>query len=263
MYLALISTGTIWFMLDCALCVCLLGCYQHSLACSLCWPNFAGVTPGKDYASCGWVGGWERESALYSRKEQHLFFSLRQRTEEGETSVSKHAKIEERSRTQPISSSLWEDDIEESQSCQSSLAQKMSQSCRAPSKKSVPETSKPETSAAKNIPAGPSASKKRKELDDLTEDSSSLELVFASKELDWEEDVKDSCEESVFGIKKKRKLDMEGVQEPPVLQEGSAGDMEAKRLSVRAFLIIKFLRWQNSTLYVASPIRRMEHTKLK
>ncbi|KAJ6663912.1 hypothetical protein lerEdw1_008866 [Lerista edwardsae] len=153
------------------------------------------------------------------------------RTEEEETPVSKHAKIEERSHTQPISSLLWENDTEESQGGQISLAQKMSQSCIVPSRKSVPETSKLETTAAENIPAGQSASKKRKELDDLTEDSASLELVFASKELDWEEDIKDSCEESAFGAKKKRKLEMEGAQEPLVLQGGSAGGMKAKRLS--------------------------------
>ncbi|XP_066480063.1 nibrin isoform X2 [Tiliqua scincoides] len=177
----------------------------------------------------------ERDSQRQSNSITNYFQRAtpkRERTEEEETSVPKHAKIEDRSRTQPISLSLWENNTEGSQRGQCSLSQETSQSCIDPSRKSVAETSKLETTATENIPAGQSASKKRKELDDLTdEDSASLELVFASKELDWDEDRKERGEGSLSGVKKKRKLENEGAQEPLDLQLGNAGDVKAKRLS--------------------------------
>lgn len=175
----------------------------------------------------------ERNSQQQSNSITNYFQKAtpkRERSEEGETSVPKHAKIEERSCAQPVSSLLWQNNTDGSQRSQCSLPQETSQSCIYPNRKSVAETSKLVTTATENIPAGHSAPKKRKELDDLTEeDVASLELVFASEEFDKEEDMKDSSEERLFGVTKKRKLETDRAQET-VLQEGNAGDMAAKRL---------------------------------
>ncbi|XP_053101912.1 nibrin isoform X2 [Hemicordylus capensis] len=154
----------------------------------------------------------------------------RERIEDGETSISKYAKIEEKppqssDHTQPVPSLLWENTAESSQKGQCSIDQKKSQSFTDTSKKSVTENYKLETIASENIHAGKSASQKRKELDDFVEDSASLELVFESKELDWEVDTRDCGKESTCDVRKKRKLETKGDD----LQEGNTGN-EAKSI---------------------------------
>ncbi|XP_044279798.1 nibrin isoform X1 [Varanus komodoensis] len=148
----------------------------------------------------------------------------RERNEDGEASVSKYAKTEERptqvfSHTQPIASLLWENNaVEGSQKGQCVLDQKTNESYIDTSRKSEIETRKNEKTAAESMSDGKSSNKKRKELDDL-EDEASLELVFASRELDWKECLGSDGEESVQNAKKKRKLENKG---------GPSGDMETQ-----------------------------------
>ncbi|XP_060099515.1 nibrin isoform X1 [Heteronotia binoei] len=147
----------------------------------------------------------------------------RERKEEGETSVSKYVKVDEKSsqasiRTQLVTSLPLENKTEESQKGQCTLDQKMYQSSVDMTTKSVMESSKSEgKNPNENIPTRKSATKKRKELDNLVEDAASLELVFATKELDWEEDLEDGDGKS-GGMKKKRKVEIKGNG----FQEGSS-----------------------------------------
>ncbi|XP_015280332.1 PREDICTED: nibrin-like, partial [Gekko japonicus] len=156
----------------------------------------------------------------------------RERNEEGEASISKYAKVDEKPsqasvHTQPVTSLLLESKTEGSQKGQCTLDQKTNPSSVDMTTKSVMESSKSEEKDPnKNIPAGKSATKKRKELDDLVEDAASLELVFESKELDWEEDLGDGDGKSSGGMKKKRKLETKGN----VFQEGSSENRDTGKL---------------------------------
>ncbi|XP_061458761.1 nibrin isoform X2 [Rhineura floridana] len=132
----------------------------------------------------------------------------RERDEVGETSVTKYAKIEEKSsqassHTQPVTSLLRESSAGGSQKGPRTLDQKTNESYTGGSRKSILEKSQLENNNNENI----YASKKRKELNDSVEDEASLEVVFASQELDWEEDVGHDGEGSAEGAKKKRKLE--------------------------------------------------------
>ncbi|XP_064910015.1 nibrin isoform X1 [Columba livia] len=60
------------------------------------------------------------------------------------------------------------------------------------------------TSSEKHAP------KKRKELDDLSEDTEALEIVFGSRDLDWEDQMADQDQEAQGNIKKKRCLEAKG-----------------------------------------------------
>ncbi|CAI5779274.1 nibrin isoform X1 [Podarcis lilfordi] len=145
----------------------------------------------------------------------------RERDEVEETSQSKYAKIEEKSslassHTQPVTSWLWESKAGGSQKGPCTLDQNTNKSCIGGSRKSIAETSQLENNNNESIVA----SKKRKELEDPIEDEASLELVFASQELDWEDDIGNHGEGSTQGAKKKRKLEMK--------EENS--DMESGRL---------------------------------
>lgn len=167
-------------------------------------------------------------------------FWLRERNEEGEASVPKYAKTDEKSsqasvRTQPVTSSPLESKAEGSQKGQRTLDQKMNQSSVDMNTKSVMESRKSEEKHPNgNIPAGKSAAKKRKELDDLVEDAASLELVFEAKELDLEEDLGDGDGKGGGGMKKKRKLEIKGNGFP----EGSSENRDTGKLLVKAFVSV-------------------------
>ncbi|XP_077208069.1 nibrin isoform X2 [Paroedura picta] len=153
----------------------------------------------------------------------------RERNEEGETSVSKQAKVEEKSPqastcAQPVTSLLLERKAGGSQKRQCTLDQKMNQSSVDITTKSVMESGQSERrNPHENVPARKSATK-RKELDDLAEEAASLELVFEAKELDWEEDLGGGDGKSSGGMKKKRKLEGSGVQ------EGSSENRNTRKL---------------------------------
>lgn len=157
-------------------------------------------------------------------------FCLRERNEEGETSVSKYAKVDEKSsqaslRTQPVTSLLLESKSEGAQKGQCTLDQKTKQSSVDMTTQSVMESSKSEEKYPnENIPAGKSATQKRKESDDLLE-----ELIFEAES--WGKGLGDGDGKTTGSMKKKRKLEPEGNN----FQEGSSKNGATRKLLVKAF----------------------------
>ncbi|XP_034619128.1 nibrin isoform X1 [Trachemys scripta elegans] len=173
----------------------------------------------------------ERASQQESNSIKHYFQAApkkRERIEEGETSVPKLAKMEEKSshlssQTQPTTSLMWKSKVEQTQKEQFTLDLKTNLSPVDTSLKLAIESSKSEKdkTVTKNVSSEKPASKKRKELGDLVEDAATLELVFGSKELDWEAEMGDCGEEHGTNMQKKRRLEMKGkrIEEENVIQE--------------------------------------------
>lgn len=111
------------------------------------------------------------------------------------------------------------------------MNQKTSQSYINTNSAFVTEHGKLEKTAAENMSAEKLASRKRKQSDDFLEDAASLEHVFESKDIDWEEDAGGRGEGSSQCIKKLKKLETEGGG----LKESNLKDTKARRLLVRAF----------------------------
>ncbi|NXD82815.1 NBN protein, partial [Halcyon senegalensis] len=148
----------------------------------------------------------------------------RERPEEGEeTSVPKLAKLEERllpvsKRTEPTATSVWNREPEKHQkesnipkfAVEESGIKCMRESVKPASDKTDSKT----TSSEKHAP------KKRKELDDLSEDRETLEIVFGSRDLDWEDQMADHDQEAQGNAHKKRCLEAKGslIQEVNIKQ---------------------------------------------
>ncbi|XP_053874821.1 nibrin isoform X3 [Malaclemys terrapin pileata] len=173
----------------------------------------------------------ERASQQESNSIKHYFQAApkkRERIEEGETSVPKLAKMEEKSshlssQTQPTTSLMWKSKVEQTQKEQFTLDLKTNLLPVDTSLKLAIESSKSEKdkTVTKNVSSEKPASKKRKELGDLVEDAATLELVFGSKELDWEAEMGDCGEEHGTNMQKKRRLETKGkrIEEENVIQE--------------------------------------------
>uniref|UniRef100_A0A663MZM3 Nibrin n=1 Tax=Athene cunicularia TaxID=194338 RepID=A0A663MZM3_ATHCN len=127
----------------------------------------------------------------------------RERTEEEETSVPKLSKLEKRSSpvskfTEPPASSVWNSEVEQHQrennirDSNPNVALKDTASDKTDTKT---------TSSEKHAP------KKRKEFDDLSEDTEALEIVFGSRHLDWEDQMADHDQEAQGNARKKRCLE--------------------------------------------------------
>uniref|UniRef100_A0A452HW07 Nibrin n=1 Tax=Gopherus agassizii TaxID=38772 RepID=A0A452HW07_9SAUR len=186
----------------------------------------------------------ERASQQESNSIKNYFQAApkkRERIEEGETSVPKLAKMEEKSsnlssQTQPTTSLMWKSKVEETQKEQCNLDLKTNLLPVDTSLKLAIETSKSEKdkTVTKNVSSEKPASKKRKELDDLVEDAATLELVFGSKELDWEVDVGDRGEEHGTNMQKKRRLETKGerIEEKNVIQEEANRILFTEQLEV-------------------------------
>ncbi|XP_030906439.1 nibrin isoform X2 [Melopsittacus undulatus] len=128
----------------------------------------------------------------------------RERAEEGEeTSVAKLAKLEERSLpvpkfTEPAASSVQNSEAESYQkennipdlSPNFALDDTGIKLVRESAKLTCDKTNTKTASSEKH------ASKKRKELDDLSEDTETLEIVFGSGDLDWEGQMADHDQEA-------------------------------------------------------------------
>ncbi|CAM2106828.1 nibrin isoform X2 [Caretta caretta] len=173
----------------------------------------------------------ERASQQESNSIKNYFQAApkkRERIEEGETSVPKLAKMEEKSshlssQTQPTTSLMWKSKVEHTQKEQYTLDLKTNLSPVDTSLKLAIESSKSEKdkTVTKNVSSEKPASKKRKELGGLAEDAATLELVFGSKELDWEAEMGDHDEEHGANMQKKRRLETKGkrIEEENVIQE--------------------------------------------
>ncbi|KFQ74038.1 Nibrin, partial [Phaethon lepturus] len=156
------------------------------------------------------------------------YFQVARKRDEGEeTSVPKLAKLEERSSpvskcTEPTASSVWNREAELHQKENNildpnpnfALEETGIKLTRESGKLASDKTDTKITSSEKRAP------KKRKELDDLSEDTEALEIVFGSRDLDWEDQVADRDQEAQGNIPKKRCLEAKGspIQEVNVKQ---------------------------------------------
>ncbi|KAM6209994.1 nibrin [Sarcoramphus papa] len=152
----------------------------------------------------------------------------RERAEEGEeTSVPKLAKLEERSLpvskcTEPTASSVWNSEAEQHQKENNILDSNPNfaledtgiKLMRESGKLASDKTDTKTTSSEKHAP------KKRKELNDLSEDTETLEIVFGSRDLEWEDQMADHDQEPQGNTQKKRCLEAKGsrIQEVNVKQ---------------------------------------------
>ncbi|NXA33616.1 NBN protein, partial [Eudromia elegans] len=134
----------------------------------------------------------------------------RERTEEeGEMSVPKLAKLEETlspvfQHTQPTASSAG--NIKAEQKKNNILDQKGDFALEDTDLKR--ETGKPTND--KTDSNEKHAPKKRKELEDLSEDTETLEVVFGSRDLDWKDDMGGHGQNSQSNMRKKRCLEARG-----------------------------------------------------
>ncbi|XP_019405786.1 PREDICTED: nibrin isoform X2 [Crocodylus porosus] len=161
----------------------------------------------------------------------------RERKEEEEeiSSVPKLAKLEDMSlpsssHTQPITSSTWKSKIEQPQREQYTLDPKTNLLLTETGIKCATESRKSESDkiAAKNISNTKPVSNKRKEQDDLIENTDTLEIVFGSKQLDWEDNMEDPGIEPQANTQKKRRLE---TDENRIEKENVTGNEGSRILS--------------------------------
>uniref|UniRef100_A0A670YC04 Nibrin n=1 Tax=Pseudonaja textilis TaxID=8673 RepID=A0A670YC04_PSETE len=136
----------------------------------------------------------------------------RERNEELETPLSKHAKMNKKSsqvshQTLSVPFLLRENNVD-SQKGQCAATQGVSDSNMVSRKTLILENNKLKQIGMETIPDETPASKKRKKIEDPVEDEASLELVFASQELYPEENIGDQDEKNSQNAKKKVKLDL-------------------------------------------------------
>ncbi|GAB0182023.1 nibrin [Grus japonensis] len=147
----------------------------------------------------------------------------RERVEEEETSVPKLAKLEERSSpaskcTKPTASSVWNSEAEQHPKENNILDPNPNFALEDTSLKLIGESGKlaSDKTDTKITSSEQHAPKKRKELDDLSEDTEALEIVFGSRDLDWEDQMADQDQEAQGNIRKKRCLEAKRSQIPEV-----------------------------------------------
>ncbi|XP_027748285.1 nibrin isoform X3 [Empidonax traillii] len=147
--------------------------------------------------------------------------------EEEETSVPKLAKLEERSSplskcTEPTTSSVWNSEAKQHQKKNNILDPKPNFALEDTGIKLTREGVKVTSDKidTKTTSSENHAPQKRKELDDLSEDTEALEIVFGSGDLDWEDQVADHDQEAQGNTRKKRCLEAKGskIQEVNVNQ---------------------------------------------
>ncbi|XP_072708344.1 nibrin [Ciconia boyciana] len=152
----------------------------------------------------------------------------RERAEEGEeTSVPKLAKLEERSSpvskgAEPTASSVWNSEAEQYQKEKDILDPNPNFALEDTGVKLMRESGKlaSDKTDTKITSSENHAPKKRKELDDLSEDTEALEIVFGSRDLDCEDQMADHNQEAQGNTQKKRCLEAKGswIQEVNVKQ---------------------------------------------
>uniref|UniRef100_A0A8C3PPB5 Nibrin n=1 Tax=Calidris pygmaea TaxID=425635 RepID=A0A8C3PPB5_9CHAR len=160
-------------------------------------------------------GKWKKGSSKLTALKRQYFFL--ERAEEGEeTSVSKLAKVEKRSSpvsqcTERAASSVWNSEAQQHQKQNKvvdpnphfALEDTGIKFTRESSKLGIDKTDAKTTSSEKHA-------LKRKELDDLSEDTEALEIVFGSRDLDWEDQMADHDQEAQGNTRKKRCLEAKG-----------------------------------------------------
>ncbi|NXH74176.1 NBN protein, partial [Hydrobates tethys] len=189
----------------------------------------------------------------------------RERAEEGEeASVPKLAKLEKRSSpvskcTEPTASSVWNSEAEQHQKENNILDPNPNfalegtgiKFMREGGKLASDKTDTKITSSEKHAP------EKRKELDDLSEDTEALEIVFGSRDLDWEDRMADHDQEAQGNIRKKRCLEARGSQ----IQEVNVKQREEKKMLNEEELGSVLTSEMKSEIKQESPV--LNHNKLQ
>uniref|UniRef100_A0A8C3U5R2 Nibrin n=1 Tax=Catharus ustulatus TaxID=91951 RepID=A0A8C3U5R2_CATUS len=164
----------------------------------------------------------------------------RERAEEEETSVPKLAKLEERSSplpkcTESTASSICNSEAKQHQKKSNILdpnpnfAEDMGIKLMRESVKLTSDRTDTKTTSGENH-----ASKKRKEVDDLSEDPEALEIVFGSGDIDWEDQMSDYDQETQRNKRRKcletkesriPKVNVNQREENKVLKEEELGSV--------------------------------------
>ncbi|KAM3681171.1 nibrin isoform 1-T1 [Ammospiza maritima maritima] len=169
--------------------------------------------------------GKTRESASCHPNSITNYFQVsrkRERAEEEETSVPKIAKLEERSSpfpksTESTTSLMCNSEAKQHQKKNNILdpnpdfAEDRGMKPMRESVKLTSDRTDTKTSSRENH-----APKKRKELDDLSEDTEALEIVFGSGDIDWEDQMADHDQEAQRSKRKKQCLEAKGSRIPEV-----------------------------------------------
>ncbi|NXK57685.1 NBN protein, partial [Sylvietta virens] len=184
--------------------------------------------------------GKPRESASWHQSNSITnYFQVsrkRERSEEEETSAPKLAKLEERSSllpkcTESTTSLICNSEAKQHQKKNNildpnpSFAEDTGIKHMRESVKLTSDRTDAKTTSSENH-----APKKRKELDDLAEDTEALEMVFESRDIDWEDQVADQDQEAEGNTRKKRCLEAKGVnvnqrEENKALKEEELGSV--------------------------------------
>ncbi|NXQ37239.1 NBN protein, partial [Alaudala cheleensis] len=146
----------------------------------------------------------------------------RERSEEEETSVPKLAKLEGRSSplpkcTESTTVSICNSEAKQHQKKNNILdpnpnfAEDMGIKLMRESVKQTSDGTDTKTTSNDNH-----APKKRKELDDLSEDTEALEIVFESRDIDWEDQMADHDQEAQGNTRKRRCLEAKGSRNQEV-----------------------------------------------
>ncbi|KFP29342.1 Nibrin, partial [Colius striatus] len=180
----------------------------------------------------------ERASCHQSNLIKNYFQLARKREE---TSVPKLTKLEERSLpvskcTEPTASSVCNSKAEQHQKENNILDSNPNFALDKTDRELMRESGKLASAAktdTKTTSSEKHAPKKRKELDDLPEDKETLEIVFGSEDLDWEDQMADHNQEAHGNKHKRRCLEAKGSriqdinvkqrEENKILKEGELG----------------------------------------
>lgn len=189
----------------------------------------------------------------------------RERAEEGETSVPKLAKLEERSSpppkcTESTTSSICSREAKQRQKKNNILdpnpnfaVEDMDKKLMRESGKLISDRTDTKTTSRENQ----AAPKKRKELDDLNEDRETLEMVFGSGDIDWEDQMADHDQEAQGNARKKQCLGAKQsrIQEVNVDQREESKVLKEEELG--SFLTSEM----KSNIKQESPV--LNHSKLQ
>ncbi|NXB08490.1 NBN protein, partial [Cnemophilus loriae] len=194
----------------------------------------------------------------------------RERAEEEETSVPKLAKLEERSSplpkcTESTASSICNSEAKQHQKKNNILepnpnfaVEDMSIKLMRESVKLTNDRTDTKTTSSENC-----APKKRKELDDLSEDTEALEIVFGSGDVDWEDEMADHDQEAQGNTRKKQCLEAKGSR----IQEVNVNQREEKKSSEEEELGSVLTSEMKSNIKQESPVlvrsQLINHSKLQ
>ncbi|KFQ16287.1 Nibrin, partial [Leptosomus discolor] len=197
------------------------------------------------------------------------YFQVARKSEGGETSVPKLAKLEESSAsvskcTEPTASSAWNREAQQHQKESNVLDPNLNFALVDTSIKLMRESGKlasdkkdTKTTGEKHTP------KKRKELDYLSEDTETLEIVFGSRDLNLEDRMADHDQEAQRNTHKKRCLEAKGrrIQEVDVKQKEEKKILDEEELELVLNSEIESEIKQESPVLVRNQL--INHNKLQ